>query len=570
MGYYHDKKPCDRKWIAGDEEHDAALAASGISVDALSRVSGRPTTWLVQDVIPDEAVTLVAGAPGSGKTFFACQLAADAGRELQHRVVFATAGYERPELLRWRLDQAEGDARRVVLATLRPQDFYDRRTNPSDEMIDERLAVLYHTLEATGDPTSGILPAEINLEAGDLPTPCAARLLIIDDVDGWFGKPGNMLSAAALARILQRLDELARSKRVAIVVLARSQLSVEGRITSRHLSRLAHAASVVWMLVKDREQGSGTQRVPGVQGSAEEVLGLRSSVFDPSGNEHQSEDQRPKTEDPSPGDGLGRPSSDEGESPRAYRQSQRRWLLPVKNNLSADGDVFGRSFELVDGQMCWHLDDPAPELSTALLPSAHNRDRRWERRAAAEWIEEALAEGPIASNDFYAQASECGFSKATVLRAAGDLGLKSHKTGFKGGWEWRWTPRPVVRGRGSMARAQGAAFRVVGYMERGRVGEEEMGRGREGVTEGQRDGVTERESDGSGLPAPHATPSCAPSAKCEESRESSCAPSLECEENGNSSCAPSPQNDASPQSPATNVYTAIVEALQEPCIREAS
>jgi hypothetical protein len=238
MGFYKDKKVGDPKWIAGDEEHEEALAERGVSVDALSRTSGRPIGWLVENIIPHEAVTLIAGEPGAGNTFFACQLAADATRVSQMRVVLATSGDESPELLRRRLEQADGDPRRVALATLRPNGFYDHRGNPTPEELDERMAILYETLVAAGDPTSGILPAEINVPDDSFPTPRAASLLVIDDIDGWFGKPGNLLPAAALARAIQRLNELARSLRVAIVVLARTQLSVEGRITARQLSRL--------------------------------------------------------------------------------------------------------------------------------------------------------------------------------------------------------------------------------------------------------------------------------------------------------------------------------------------
>jgi hypothetical protein len=500
MTYFNEKKVGDPKWIAGDEEHEAALAESGVSVDAASRIAGRPIRWLAENIVPYDAVTVIAGEPGAGKTFFACQLAADAARESQLRVVLATSGSESPELLRWRLDQAEGDARRIALANLTPNGFKDRRANPSDEMIDERLSILYYTLEAAGDPKSGVLPAEINLPDESVPRPRAAGLLVIDDVDGWFGKPGNLLSAAALARVIQRLNELAQSLHVAIVVLARTQLSVEGRITSRQLSRLSQAASVVWMLVKDRGQRIGDR----AQGES------------------------------------GRGRDDERRSPRAYRQSARRWFMPVKNNLSPDAATFGRSFELVDGQIRWHGDDPAPSLAEAMLTSAHNTDRRRERRAAAVWIAEALAAGPMPSNDFYQQGIECGYSKGTLHRAASELGIHSHKTGFNGGWEVRWVPQPVARGQGSRARAQGSGFRIFGGDgERGRSGDKEMGRKGDGATEGRSEGGS---GDLCGLPSTVSCApfdSCAPSLKCEEFEETSCAPSQKCGEIEETSCGSS-------------------------------
>jgi hypothetical protein len=456
MGFFHDKKAFDRKWTAGDEEHDEALAEAGVSVEAASRVKGRPTGWLVQDVIPDAAVTLVAGEPGAGKTFLACQLAADAARELKARVLLATAGYESTELLRWRLDRADGDSRRVALATLTPRGYTDRRQNPSEESIDERLAILDYTLGAVGDPTSGMLPAEINLDGEDRDRPEPVRLLVIDDLDGWFGKPGNLLSPAALARVIQRLNELARSKRVAIVALARLQLSVEGRITSRQLSRISQAAGVVWLVARDREQEVG-HREQGLGNRAEE---LRASEGESGGV----------------GDGHG----------EAYAQSMRRWFLPIKNNLASDAAAMGRAFELVEGRVLWRLDETPPTLAEVLLPSVHHNDRRRQRNAAAEWLKEALADGPVASGELYRQAIECGFSKGTVQRAAAELGVKSHKTGFNAGWELRWTPTSVPRGRGAMLKAEGPAFKIYGTRKDG------------DKAEGKRR-MTEREGDGKAM-----------------------------------------------------------------------
>ena len=534
MGYYREKKVGDPKWIAGDEEHDAALAKSGVTVDALSRVSGRPTSWLVENVIADEAVTVVAGEPGAGKTFIGCQIAADVARELEHRVVLATAGDERPELLRWRLDQAEGDARRVALAALEPTGFYDRRRKPSDDILDERMAILYHTLQGAGDPTSGILPAQINLDRDDLPSPRAARLLVIDDVDGWFGKPGNMLSAAALARVIQRLNELARSLRLAIVVLVRMQLSVEGRITTRQLSRLSQAASVVWTVVKDREGARETRSDGETEGSGGRG-GIANCELQ---NANCKLDQGPHPNPLPEGEGTrGNPKSkieNPKSPPPAYSQSARRWFLPVKNNLAPDAAAPGRSFELVDGRIRWHCDDPAPELAEALLPSAHNSDRRRVRNAAMAWIKEALAAGPMPSDELYQEGMKNGFSKGTLLRAAAELGIHSHKTGFSGGWEMRWVP-PVAASQGTTLRAKPWELRVVGEGERGRRSD--------GGKEGRRE-----ESEAA---------SCAPSMEREELEAASCASSMEHEESGAARCD-------RPDKPP-NWHEVVVDALREAC-----
>lgn len=387
MGFYNGKRATDPKWTAGDEEHDRALAECGVAVEAASRVRALATRWLVQNIVPMEAVSIVAGAAGAGKSFFACQLAADTARQLGGRVVLATSGYERPELLRWRLDQAEGDPRRVAIATLAPIDFNDQRKKPAADEIDERLAILYHTIDAAGDPNSGILPAEIKPDQGEHATDNnrqdPVRLLVIDDADGWFGKPGNMLSAAALARVIERLNELARGKHLAIVITVRAQLGVEGRITARQFSRLSHAAGVVWMVVKE---------------------GAR-----------------------------------EGRPEESGHSNSRRWLLRLKNNLAEDMAAPGLTFELAEGKIHWRQ-APPPDLAEALLPNAQRSDRRRLRQAASQWLAEALAAGPMPSVEVVKQAVACGISRGTLQRALDDLGVQSRKTGLNGGWEMHWTP----------------------------------------------------------------------------------------------------------------------------------
>jgi hypothetical protein len=648
MTYFNDKKVGDPKWIAGDEHHDAALAECGVSVEAACRIAGRPVRWLVQNVIPHEAVTVIAGEPGAGKTFFACQLAADAARVSQCRVLLAASSCEAPELLRWRLDQAEADTRRIVLATLTPDGFNDRRGGPSEETIDERMAVLYHTLLGAGDPTSGILPVEAGKAKGkrqkaeegsafsaqvsadeqrrqasgvrpqegyvedehpprnpkskiqnpksDVPElPRAAELLVIDDVDGWFGKPGQCLSAAALARVIQRLNELARSLHVAIVVLVRAQMSAEGRLTSRQLSRLSQSASVVWMVVKDREQGTGQreERSPkskvqspkseeGTEADdqCEMQIAKCKSQIDASGNRPDSEDLSPKTQDLRPKTSDSNPKS-KIENPKsetlAYSQSDRRWLLPVKNNLAPDVATFGRAFELFDGQIRWHADDPAPSLAEATLPSMHHSDRRHVRQAAALWLEEALAAGPLPSKELYRQGVENGFSQGTLKRAATELGIHPHKSGFNGGWEMRWTSPPVVRGRGTTASCAG--FKIFAGDSAG--GDGEMERGGDGVMERGGDGVMERGGDGeterggetrSGGVQPICPPSrasCASSAEGREMDGTSCASSAECGESCAASCASSDEEDLRPNTSGSNIYAAIADALREACFEKA-
>ena len=56
MPYYNDKRAFDPNWIAGDEEHYAALTEAGVSVEAASRIRICPVRWLVENVIAYDSV----------------------------------------------------------------------------------------------------------------------------------------------------------------------------------------------------------------------------------------------------------------------------------------------------------------------------------------------------------------------------------------------------------------------------------------------------------------------------------------------------------------------------------
>ena len=58
-----------------------------------------------------------------------------------------------------------------------------------------------------------------------------------------------------------------------------------------------------------------------------------------------------------------------------------------------------------------------------------------------------------------------------MQRAAAELGVKSHKTGFNAGWELRWTPTNLPRGRGSTLKMQGPAFKIFGAVARREIAE---------------------------------------------------------------------------------------------------
>ena len=468
-------------WIAGDEEHEQPQPAWHADAQAASDVEGRWVSWGVQDIIAGETVTIIGGEPGAGKTFLGCKLVADFARVSQCPVVFATSGQEPPEQLRWRLDQAGADPRRVALVSITPKRFTNPRAGLSDEAIDRRIDVLRRGVLAASSPTIGLLPTEIYASEDSVPQQRPVPLLVVDDVDGWFGRPGQCLPAATLARVIQHLNQLAREFHVAIVVLTRAPMSAEGRLTSAQLARLSQSASVVWLLVKDRG----------------EVLDLGPSFLDANGGSADSGAPIPKTQHLRP-------------KASAHSYSARRWLLPVNNNLAPDGATFGRALELSDGRFRWRP-GVAPSLAEATQPSLHNSDRRRLRHAAAVWLEEALAAGPLPSKEIYRQGVENGFSQGTLKRAATELGIFPHKAGFDGGWVMRWTSCASSTKRGEIDVASCASSTEC-----------------EEIDAASCASSTEREEIDAA--------SCESSTECEEIDAASCESSTECEEIGVTSC----------------------------------
>lgn len=113
----------------------------------------------------------------------------------------------------------------------------------------------------------------------------------------------------------------------------------------------------------------------------------------------------------------------------------RRLFLPTKNNLGPDDH--GMAFRIIDSRLEWEAE---PVLATAAEmlsaepahPSASKLD------AAAEWLRDALAGGPVSQSDLERLAQDSGHSLGTIRRAKRSLGAESRKDGFGGAGGWVW------------------------------------------------------------------------------------------------------------------------------------
>jgi putative DNA primase/helicase len=116
---------------------------------------------------------------------------------------------------------------------------------------------------------------------------------------------------------------------------------------------------------------------------------------------------------------------------------ERRLLLPVKLNLSPENTAM--AYRITDGHIDWECEPLPISAADALTAEPEPRDNDWtELGRAVQWLGELLAAGPLPARDVKRQASDCGFSLATLRRAMRALGIKPAKAGFEKGGQWMW------------------------------------------------------------------------------------------------------------------------------------
>jgi len=125
---------------------------------------------------------------------------------------------------------------------------------------------------------------------------------------------------------------------------------------------------------------------------------------------------------------------------------ERRLFLPVKNNLAPDGG--GLAFAITDGRVTWESAPVTMRADEAL--ELGNGDHRpgpkpEARNAAAAWLAELLADGPMPVAQIQDEAKAAGYSWTTTMyRAKDQLRVKPRKAPqFGGGWVWALPEAPA-------------------------------------------------------------------------------------------------------------------------------
>ncbi|HAG08608.1 MAG TPA: hypothetical protein DCK87_03450 [Desulfotomaculum sp.] len=115
----------------------------------------------------------------------------------------------------------------------------------------------------------------------------------------------------------------------------------------------------------------------------------------------------------------------------------RKVLAQSKNSLAPKGNSL--AFELEDNCFFWcGLSDVTAD---ALLAPAKSEEEKSAVAEAVEFLQEALADGPVASNEIIKEAKKAGIADKTLYRAKTQLNVHAKRIGEKGkrgGGIWHW------------------------------------------------------------------------------------------------------------------------------------
>jgi AAA domain len=125
----------------------------------------------------------------------------------------------------------------------------------------------------------------------------------------------------------------------------------------------------------------------------------------------------------------------------------RRLFLSVKNNLASAPK--GLAYRLEQGdigdgilasRIVWDSEPVAITANQALAAVAAGASAQTTRDETAEWLETALADGPMSAKDVRSQAEAAGFAWGTVRRAKDRLGIVPQRIseGTDGAGRWVW------------------------------------------------------------------------------------------------------------------------------------
>jgi hypothetical protein len=125
-------------------------------------------------------------------------------------------------------------------------------------------------------------------------------------------------------------------------------------------------------------------------------------------------------------------------------EPQRRFMLPVKQNLSAGSAGLAFRIEAPYGmaRLIWESGAVNLDINNILADFECGKNQG-SRREAEKWLRELLSGGAVPVEKIRAEAQAEGLSWSTIRRAKEVLALLVSKDSYRGGWFWRLTDNDI-------------------------------------------------------------------------------------------------------------------------------
>lgn len=338
----------------------------------LDTVERRPLQWLWPGRLPIGKLTMFSGDPGLGKSLLTLDITSRISTGTPWPDVPLSAQMGRREPSDVLLLSAEDDLADTIAPRLDAARADSTRIHAlrATYEVDEHGEVRRRPVDLKRD----VERLDTVLER--LPRP---RLVVVDPVSAYLGETDSHVNAEVRA-MMAPLSELAERHEVALLCVSHLRKST-GRAIYRTMGSLAFTAS------------------------ARQVLAVA----------------------PDPDD----------------ETERRRLLLPVKTNLTAEdtGMAYRIAPHALDGLgelpvVEWER-TPVPRADVDALVGGETQGPgrpSTERDAAAQWLEQKLADGPVPSTELKEHAEAEGFSARTLRRAKNQINAEAVQK--KDGWYW--------------------------------------------------------------------------------------------------------------------------------------
>jgi hypothetical protein len=347
--------------------------AERLIVTNMAGVELKPISWLWPERIAVGKLSLIAGHPDLGKSLTTLDLSA--------RV---TRGMEWPD------KKGSAPLGNVILLSAEddPADTYGPRLKAMGADLSRIDAIMM--VEAIDPDSKGVRGFDVQQDIERLErlaTEKEAKLIVIDPVSAYMGKPGKVDTHrnTDVRAILAPLKDMAERSRCAVLLVS-------------HLTK-----------------AGGTEALQRVTGSGAFIAAVRAGFMV----------EKDESDGAAPG---------------------RRLVLPLKNNLSADRT--GLAYKIATRDVDCVGMVPVIEWEngsiTITADQALAAKAKYDRRGftpAANFLREYLSDGPREATVVESAAAERGITPAQLKTARARVGVVTAKDGFQGKWTWALAQR---------------------------------------------------------------------------------------------------------------------------------